>query len=65
MHILACVGVRPIDLIERGIVLTNGAESSMVSEMKGKHNQDPIILDLKACIHSQRVILSNKGEMVC
>ena len=40
-----------MDSIEGGIVMTNGAESSLVSEVKRKQDQDPILLDLKVmCI---------------
>ena len=36
VHRLACLGVRLIDFTEGGIVVTNGAESSLVSEVKEK-----------------------------
>ncbi|KAH0679995.1 hypothetical protein KY290_022105 [Solanum tuberosum] len=48
VHRLACLRVRLKDSTEGGIVVTNGAESSLVSEVKEKKDQDPILLDLKA-----------------
>ena len=35
------------------VVVTNGAESSIVSEVKEKKDQDPILIDLNANIHKQ------------
>ena len=52
---LACVGVRLMDFKEWGIVVTNGDESSLVSEVKEKKYQDPILLYLKANVDNQRV----------
>ena len=45
-----------MDSIEGGIVVTNGAESSLVSEVKEKQDQDPIFLNLKENIHNLRVL---------
>ena len=56
MHKLSCLVVRLIDSTEGGIVVTNGAESSLVSEVKEKQNQVPIFLDLKTNVHNQRVL---------
>ena len=33
-----------------------GDESSYVSEVKGKRDQDPILIDLKENFHNQRVL---------
>ena len=35
-------------------MVTNGAESSLVLEVKDKQDQDTIFLDLKASVHSKR-----------
>lgn len=35
--------------------MTNGDESSLVSEVKEKQDQDPIFLDFKTNVHKQRV----------
>ncbi|TMW83191.1 hypothetical protein EJD97_002534 [Solanum chilense] len=47
MNKLARLGVRLMDFTEGGIEVTNGAESSLVLEVKEKQYQDPIFLDLK------------------
>ena len=47
VHRLSRLGVRLMDSTKGGIVVTNGAESSLVSEVKEKQDQDPILLDLK------------------
>ncbi|KAH0656975.1 hypothetical protein KY285_031857 [Solanum tuberosum] len=56
VHRLARLGVRLMDSIEGGIVVTNGVESSLVSEVKGKQDQDPILLELKANVRKQKVL---------
>ena len=53
VHRLTRLGVRLMDCTEGGIVVNNGAESSLVSEMKEKKYQDPILLDFKANFHKQ------------
>ncbi|KAH0693675.1 hypothetical protein KY285_020772 [Solanum tuberosum] len=57
VHKLARLGVRLMDSTEGGIVVMNGAESSLVSEVKEKQDQDPILLELKANIHKQKRIM--------
>ena len=37
------------------------AESSLVSEVKEKQDQDPIVLDLKTSVHKQRVLDFEQG----
>ena len=45
--------------------MTNGVESSLVLEVKEKQEQDPILLDLKASVHSQRVLsFEQRGDGV-
>ncbi|KAG5608140.1 hypothetical protein H5410_019421 [Solanum commersonii] len=43
VHRFARLGVRLMDSKEGGVVVTNGAESSLVSEVKDKKDQDPIL----------------------
>ena len=64
VHKITCMEVRHMDSTEKGIVVTNGAESSLVSEVKEKQDQDSILLDLKANVPKQRVLGFEKGEMV-
>ncbi|KAH0777818.1 hypothetical protein KY290_009229 [Solanum tuberosum] len=54
VHRLAGLGVRLMDSIEGGVVVMNGAESSLVSEVKEKTDQDPILHELKANVHKQK-----------
>ena len=42
VHKLACLLVRHMDSTQGGIVVTSGVESSLVSEVKEKQDQDPI-----------------------
>lgn len=45
VHRLARLGVKLMDSTEGGMVVTNGTESSLVSEVKKKQDQDLILLD--------------------
>ena len=53
---LACLGVRFMVSTVGGIVVTDGDESSLVYKVKGKQDQDPILLDLKVNVHMQTVL---------
>ena len=55
-HRLAHLGVRLMDSTKSGILMINGAESSLLSEVKEKQDQDPILFDLKSNVHKQRVL---------
>ncbi|KAH0641167.1 hypothetical protein KY285_037753 [Solanum tuberosum] len=61
VHRLARLRVKLMDSTEGGIVVMNGAESSLVSEIKGKQDQDPILLELKANIHKKKVLAFEQG----
>ena len=50
-----------MDSTEGGVVVMNGAESSLVSEVKEKQDQDPILLELKAFVHKQKVMAFEQG----
>ncbi|WMV46288.1 hypothetical protein MTR67_039673 [Solanum verrucosum] len=39
----------------------NGAESSLVSEVKEKQDQNPILLELKANVHKEKVMAFEQG----
>ncbi|KAH0658156.1 hypothetical protein KY289_026904 [Solanum tuberosum] len=41
-------------VFKRGVVVMNGTESSLVSEVKGKHDQDVLLLELKASVHKKK-----------
>ncbi|KAH0775071.1 hypothetical protein KY290_012208 [Solanum tuberosum] len=61
VHRLARLEVRLMDFTKGEIVVTNGAESSLVSEVKEKQDQDPILLDMKANVQKQRVLAFEQG----
>ncbi|KAH0715252.1 hypothetical protein KY284_008157 [Solanum tuberosum] len=61
MHKLARLGVRLMDSIEGGVVVMNGAESSLVSEVKEKQDQDPSLLELKENVHKQKILAFEQG----
>ncbi|KAH0728078.1 hypothetical protein KY284_003943 [Solanum tuberosum] len=61
VHRLACLGVRFLYSAEGGIVVANRAESSLVSEVKEKQDQDPILLELKANVQKQQVLAFEQG----
>ena len=42
----------------------NDAESSLVSEVKEKKDQDLIFLELKENVHKQKVMACEQGDMV-
>ena len=42
-----------MDSKEEGIIMINGAESSLVSEVKEKKYQEPRLFYLKASVHNQ------------
>ena len=50
-----------MDSTKGGIVVTNGAESSLVSKVKEKQDQDPILLELKANFQKQKVLSCEQG----
>ncbi|WMV46834.1 hypothetical protein MTR67_040219 [Solanum verrucosum] len=61
VHRLARLGVRLMDSTEGGVVVMNGAESSLMLEVKGKQDQDPILLELKANVHKQKALAFEQG----
>ena len=42
VHRLACLGVRLMSISDSGVTVQNGAESSLVVEVKEKQDSDPI-----------------------
>ncbi|KAH0636311.1 hypothetical protein KY290_036738 [Solanum tuberosum] len=61
VHRLAILGVRLMESNEGGVVVMNGAGSSLVSEVKEKQDQDPIWLELKENVHKQKVMAFEQG----
>ncbi|KAH0738661.1 hypothetical protein KY290_037366 [Solanum tuberosum] len=65
VHRLAYLGVRFTDSAEGVIAVTSRAESSLMSEVKEKQDQDPILLELKANVQKQRVLaFEQRGDGV-
>ena len=56
LHRLSRLRVRLLDFTKDGIVATNEVESSLVSKVEEKQDQDRILLDLKASVHKQIVL---------
>ena len=54
VHRLARLGVLLMSISESGVIVQNGAESSLVVEVKEKQDNDPILLELKGAIHNKR-----------
>ena len=48
----------------KGVIVQNGAESSLVVEVNEKQYSDHILLDLTGAVHDQRVEVFPKREMV-
>ncbi|WMV58674.1 hypothetical protein MTR67_052059 [Solanum verrucosum] len=55
VHKLARLGVRLMSISDGGITVQNGAESSLVVEVKEMQDSDPILFELKGAVHNQRV----------
>ena len=65
VHRQARLGVRLTDSAEGGIAVTNGVESSVVLEVKEKQDQDPLLLELKANVHKQKMVaFEQRGDGV-
>ena len=55
VHKLACLGVLLMSISNNGVTIQNGAESSLVMEIKEKQESDPILLELNGAVNNQRV----------
>ena len=62
VHRLARLGVRLMSISESGVTVENGAESSLVMEVKEKQESDLILLELKGEVKNQRVEVFSQGE---
>ena len=61
VHRLAHLGVRLIRISENGVIVKNGAELSLVVEVKEKKDSNPIFLELKGEVYDQRVEVFSQG----
>ena len=54
-----------MSILDNGVTVKNGAEFSLVVEVKEKQHSDPILLELKNAVHNQRVeVFSQRGDGV-
>ncbi|WMV18455.1 hypothetical protein MTR67_011840, partial [Solanum verrucosum] len=61
VHRLARLGVRCMSISDGGVIVQNGAKSSLVAEVKEKQDSDPILFQLKCVVHQQRVAVFFQG----
>ena len=54
-HWLSRLGVCVKSVSDNGVIFKNGAESSLVMEVKEKQESDPIFLELKGAVHNKTV----------
>lgn len=62
IHCLANLGVRLLDSEDGGVAVQNMSKSSLVSEVKEKKNNDPILLQLKEEVLQQKIMAFEQGE---
>ena len=55
VHRLDLLGVRFMSISDSSATVQNGAESSLVVDVKEKQESDPILLELKGAVNNQRV----------
>ena len=61
VHRLARLGVRLMSISDSVVIVQNGAESSLVVEVKENRDSDPMLLELKGAVHNQRVEVFSRG----
>ena len=61
VHRLAHLGVRIMSIPHSGVTVQNGAESSLVVEVKKNQESDSILLELKGAVKNQRVDVFSQG----
>ena len=62
VHRLGHLGVRLMGSTKGQIVVTNGAEKSLLLEVEEKQDEYPILNDLKPSVHKQRVLAFEQGS---
>ena len=61
VHRLARLGFRLMSISYSGVTIQDGAESSLVVEVKEKQDSDLIFLELKDAAHNQRLEVFSQG----
>ena len=54
-----------MDMSDGGVIVQNRSESSLVVEVKEKHDSDPILLQLKGALHQQKVEVFSQRKRWC
>ena len=68
LHQLVSLGVRLIEYADRGVIVQNAAESSLVAEVKVKQHVDPILLQLNENVQqgvTKAFELTEEGILRC
>ena len=52
VDMLALLGVRLMSISYSGVIVQNGAECSLVLEIKENQDSNPILLDIKGAVHN-------------
>ncbi|WMV38039.1 hypothetical protein MTR67_031424 [Solanum verrucosum] len=58
---LAFLGVCLMDTSHGGVIVRNGSETSLVTEVKEKHDSDPLLLKLKGEFCQEKVQVFSQG----
>ncbi|WMV58373.1 hypothetical protein MTR67_051758 [Solanum verrucosum] len=61
-HILARLGVLLMRILDSGVIVQNGSESSSVAEVKEKQDNDPILLQLTGKVPRQKAKPKPRGQ---
>ncbi|WMV08669.1 hypothetical protein MTR67_002054, partial [Solanum verrucosum] len=61
VHQLARLGFSLTDTSDGGVIVHNRLEPSLVAEVKEKHDNYPILLQLEGAGHQQKVEVFSKG----
>ena len=61
VHRLSRLGVLLMSISDSGVTVQNGAELSLVVEVKENKESNPIFLELKGAVHNQRVEVFSQG----
>lgn len=65
IHILTHLGDGLMYSIEGGIMVTNESKSSLVSKVKENEDQNPILPEMKANVHNERILaFEQRGDSV-
>ena len=61
VHCLARLGVCRLIISDNSVTVQNGAEYSLVVEVKENQESDPILIELKSAVHNQNMEVFSQG----